>query len=678
MGRLPIVYHSPFSNFYRSIAILILAVLLIQASFLPKSLFIRAKAEPENRIYIEAPQTIDASVERFNVTVWFDGSIPDFFAYQIKLTVDDSIIAIKRAWVPTNNPKWVFYGETIVPVTPAFYDNNNNAEYEACLLGGSLLLSPVSVSEPKILGIIELKIISAPAETTLKIDDPDTYILNYNLDKVAITKVNFDISIKGKIVEKQPSIITVMASPKTVPIGQNVTIKGYIKPERPYVTVHIRISAKGGAVTEYAGDVKADDKGRFNLTYSFSKVRYGGYYIIEASWDGDEVYAGSKNSTKIYVFRPYTKLKIRFAYQDVTSIGQENQPLPTLPITVNVTIYNVTNLHEWKIRLLYDPIYINISAVWLPPDNVFNQTNANFTVYGPEYGRQGELGYVECSAMLESEVGFSGNGTLFQFNITGIRPTPTPTYIGFSPENTWLINSTGHTIYYIAEGMPEGRTELALRVLGMLPVSFIIINPKNEKTQFSFYTTQMGLGQKFNVTIEVRQAVDLYGWKIKLTYNTTQLNASRIIDPRNIPDYIFYGQESSFSSYLDEASGTITANGTLLAGNPFTGNGTLLIIEFIIAYEPDEGKIESEISLDVSETLYYDGKTWLIPECIDGKYTLIYGQPPIQPLNVQATIAIVLGAAGVLTLIGILVRRSRKKEKLVFEDDVWEIEFDRL
>jgi len=652
--------------------LVIFATHLIIAPFLQTP---NVKAAPE-RVYLVAPQTIDASTtEIFNVTAWFEGTVPDFFSYQVVLKVDDSIVKIENAWVPTNNPDWVFYGKQFIPLNPAFYDNDGDGAYEACNLA-SCLYTGISVSGNKLLGIFKLRVVSAPATTLLRIDvtDPDeTLILDSYQRDVSVTKQNLEINIVGQLVEKEPSQINFTLTPSNAAVGQEVRIEGQIEPPKPNVNVHIKIILNipgGGSSTEFLGDVKTDNESRFNFTYVFTSA---GLYTVEVSWDGDETHSGSKSSSQITVFEPYTRIEIKFAYIEVLSIGNKKSNLPTPPVTVNVTVFNVTDLYEWVVKIYFDPVYVNVSAVWLPSDSVFNLTGSNFSVTGPVFGFEGELEYFVFGAKLLGGGGFSGNGTLFQFNITGVRPTPlgSPTTLEFSQKETVLLNSTGGIIYCIY-------ADLTFQVEGILPVSFAVVNPATNTEEFTFYTTEVAPGYKFNATVRVLKAVNLYGWKAKITYNSTLLNVSRVIDPRSLSGsgYVFFGRNSNFTFSVNQTLGVIEAAGFLVEGDPFIGDGILFVIEFEIAVIPSEETVTCKIDFDPYGTFYFDGETWLSPNLLYGVYTLKYGSPPRQAANVVILASVIGGFAAVLIALGV-IKRIRRKE-LVFEDDLWEIEIEQL
>lgn len=628
----------------------------------------KVDATSENKIYLEAPKIIDASkTEIFNVTAWFDGTVSDFFSYQVCLGVDDSIVGIEDAWVPTNNSSWVFYGKRSVGLKPAFYDDDGDGVKETCLLGDCLLESSgIFVSGKKILGIFKLRVVSSPATTWLEIDTADTCVLDSGQKDIPITRQNYQISIVGQLVMKKPSQIIFTISPSVVAVGQEIVIEGRIDPLKPNVIVNIRIL--WDTVTTFSGSVKTNDEGIFTLTYTFPEA---GLHVVEVSWDGDETHAGSKSLAQVMVFEPYARLEIKFAYLEVLSIGDKKANLPTPPVTVDVIVFNASDLHTWKVKVFFDPVYVSVSSVWIPTNSVFGISGLDFNVSGPVFGLEDELMYFEFGAELLSEVGIYGNGTLFRFNITGIRPTPlgSPTTLEFSRKDTFLLNSTGGRIYCTY-------ADLVFQVEGILPVDFAIINPRTNTREFLYYTTEVSLGYKFNATVCVRKAVNLYGWKVKISYNKALLNISRIFDPRNLVEYVFFEALSNFTFNLNRTLGVIEAEGLLVNGEPFHGNGTLMVIEFEIVNIPSEEKVECEISFDPHGTFYFDGEAWLAPNLLNGVYTLKYGAPPRAGVNVTVLGAVVGGAVAILASLGV-IKKMRRKE-LVFEDDLWEIEIDHL
>lgn len=133
---------------------------------------------------------------RFNVTVWvYD--VTDMFAFQVYLSINDSLLNITNAWLPTWDSQYVFYGETTVPIPTAFYDFNNNGLSESVLIGSSILIGEAFTGSG-LLAIIELEIVNGPDVNQnfqcrlliSKKDTFETYLLNSNLNRVSVSMLD--------------------------------------------------------------------------------------------------------------------------------------------------------------------------------------------------------------------------------------------------------------------------------------------------------------------------------------------------------------------------------------------------------------------------------------------------------------------------------------------------------
>jgi len=129
---------------------------------------------------------------RFNATVWVY-NVTDLFAYQVKLNVNDTLLNITRAWRPTWDPQWVFYGKSTVGTAPAFYDNDHDDIIESVLVGDSMLTG-TTFSGDGLLAIIEFEIIYAPSKGSvscyLDITNLDTFLLNSDLNEISLIRTN--------------------------------------------------------------------------------------------------------------------------------------------------------------------------------------------------------------------------------------------------------------------------------------------------------------------------------------------------------------------------------------------------------------------------------------------------------------------------------------------------------
>jgi hypothetical protein len=115
------------------------------------------------------------------------------FAWQVKMDIDDSLLNITNAWLPTWDPNYVFAGQTTIRPAPAYYDNDGDGVMESVLVGDSLLTGDPFTGDG-ILAIIELEIIYTPStgtvSSTLNIDNTDTYALDSNVNPIPTIKTN--------------------------------------------------------------------------------------------------------------------------------------------------------------------------------------------------------------------------------------------------------------------------------------------------------------------------------------------------------------------------------------------------------------------------------------------------------------------------------------------------------
>ena len=183
----------------RKISKKILTVIVLSAAVLATAI-VDVIAQPEAEVRIVNPDTGDNNFIfslsdiyvglHFNITAWvYD--VTDLFAHQVYLTVDDELLNITGAWLPTWDPDYVFYSQTSVQPTPTPYDFNNNNKFEAVKIGDTLLGGTFTGSG--LLAIIELEIINVPSTPlviTLNITNADTYLLDSDVNDIPISRVN--------------------------------------------------------------------------------------------------------------------------------------------------------------------------------------------------------------------------------------------------------------------------------------------------------------------------------------------------------------------------------------------------------------------------------------------------------------------------------------------------------
>jgi len=98
-----------------------------------------------------------------------------------------------------------------------------------------------------------------------------------------------EVAISTRAIES--STISIIVSPTSVQVGENVTISGDIDPVRQNVNVTILYKPSGGTWTTM-GINQTDSNSRYSYTWTTTK---GGTYEIKASWNGDSNTEGAES-----------------------------------------------------------------------------------------------------------------------------------------------------------------------------------------------------------------------------------------------------------------------------------------------------------------------------------------------------------------------------------------------
>jgi len=123
------------------------------------------------------------------------------------------------------------------------------------------------------------------------------------------------------------------------------------------------------------------------------------------------------------------------------TVGTPDQPLPTEPFTINITLTDFEDVYLWQIRILFNPQILNCTAAWYPEDHIF----AGKTTATTEPVIDNTDGYVLWGNSLVGAVpGVSGTrATLCQINFTGVAE-------GISTI-TFQLTGTGRTFLWDSE-----------------------------------------------------------------------------------------------------------------------------------------------------------------------------------------------------------------------------------
>mgnify|MGYP001087337749 CR=1 FL=1 len=143
-------------------------------------------------------------------------------------------------------------------------------------------------------------------------------------------------------------------------------------------------------------------------------------------------------------------------------------PIPTTPFKINVTVYNVTDLFNWQIKVFYNTTILNCTAASYPPDHVFAGKfylpiepvmYQNYVLFG-------------CTLM-GAETGFDGDGILCQLEFKALAEGKS--YLNFSEPyggDTFLWDSD---MVEIPDGMDNGSVTVLPEFSSLLVMPLLMI-----------------------------------------------------------------------------------------------------------------------------------------------------------------------------------------------------------
>jgi PKD repeat protein len=132
--------------------------------------------------------------------------------------------------------------------------------------------------------------------------------------------------------------------------------------------------------------------------------------------------------------------------------------------------------------------------------------------------------------------------------------------------------------------------------------STAVVKVEPARLEYSLYI----VGQEFTVSIKVADVTDLYGFDLKLRWNTTILEyvSHTIHVPRNTySDGILWNPVLQLADTVDQTVGTYRIAYTSMSPAPsFNGTGTVFTMTFRVIYNPTEPESETITKLELYET----------------------------------------------------------------------------
>jgi len=671
---------SPSGEVYMQcqIASQVLLFVLLISTFTSYSLLPNVGAQVTTAVKVVAPSTVGdpgtaLPTTPFTVTLTVE-NVNNLYAWQVKLYFNESILYTKATWVwlPSNH---VFQGKQIIEVQPVV---SNDTQGWYVFFGASLLGDQPKFSGTGTLFQMNFTGIKSGFSFLDVSQIPDTSLLDFigsDLVDIPFNDIDGSVQVSGLLIGEQPSTITISVRPSSAYEGQTVTINGTINPAKPQVDVTIERKAAEDVIWDSIATVKTN--GSSVYTYDWQVDVSAGSYELRASWLGDATHAGDTSNVVTFTVKAITtKLTINFAdgrNLNVTTrpnvIGEETQPLPTPPVTFNITVYNTVDLCEWQITLYYNSNMLNWTNASIPSDNVFGK---NFNSTQLEKGADQKGSFVIFGARFNGTgPGFNGRGTFCQMNFAGITVGESKLGVATENQSTFLKSSEGQSIPFNMEFIVGNKLfddGLPVQVVGEMGAraKFFVVNPKTGGSKFEFYSDTASTGFKFNATVRVQNVTQMYAWKVKMRYNSTVINATKVLQPSWDNEYVFYGQNSNFKHVLE--SGNVLINDTLPSTESlFSGSGVLLIIEFeILKSPPANGTLSSPLSITNEYTGWTsDGIEWENRITEDGSYSFTSKASPGEgkPFDFMAYIPYVAVGITIIVIVAAVILLKRRKTR---------------
>jgi len=152
-----------------------------------------------------------------------------------------------------------------------------------------------------------------------------------------------------------------------------------------------------------------------------------------------------------------------------------------------------------------------------------------------------------------------------------------------------------------------------LAILTITLTYIIIKRPTSIVLYVDPKTARGTVGQDFTININISNVVDLYGWQLKLRWNTTILGAVNATEGT----FLRSGGNTYFHQ-MSNATGYLTLDCTLLGNiSGVGGNGALATIQFHV-------KESGYCDLDIYDTMLINSSEQLITHTvIDGHFSTI-------------------------------------------------------
>lgn len=455
--------------------------------------------------------------DRFNATLQVNKAT-DVSSWQVRLTYNPAYLNATRAWVPSNDPAYVFYGLSTFTPPPS--------HQQGYISIGDITLPVTGVifSIPKKLATIEFSIIEAPPQgmkviTYLSINNTDTYLLDSNSKEITTYRVNgyYEFgNFEGPPSETTVSVINPLtgtnlfafdATSKHIGDKFNATAWAFAAnnvaswqigliynatflnatlawvPSSDPAYIFYGMNTFTPPPSLQRGYVRMGDLTLPSTGVSVSpskKLAIIEFTILLAPLQGQTLSSElSINNADTYLLTPdgaeISTIKTDGIYNFMSgvqpvgaqvsvvpyqlTVGSPDATLPTPSFSLDIYVSNVVDLYAWQVKIYFDSSILNFVSATVPQGHVFE--GRQFFAPPPVVEKDSYGLYVMAGAtLMGTQTGYTGSGILCQLVFTGINPGNSP--ITFSRplnDKTYLLDTK-------LDNIPFSATDGNVTVLG--------------------------------------------------------------------------------------------------------------------------------------------------------------------------------------------------------------------
>jgi hypothetical protein len=369
-----------------------------------------------------------------------------------------------------------------------------------------------------------------------------------------------------------------------------------------------------------------------------------------------------------------SNIKIEPAHIEFGDNSGDTIPMPGTEFTVDARIYNVTNLYSFNLKLRWNTTFLRYMShsIQIPrntyPDGVlFDPTQALADSVNLTTGT-----YWLNYSSLDPAPSFNGSGTIFNVTFEVIKQpfdfeTGGPdidcvdTFIHL--ESADLTTKEGQPISHYVDPAIVRIWER----LSPLPPTRARVEAEPSLIEFH----ENSVNRTFTVAVKMVNVTNLYGFDIRLRWNTTFLeyvNHTACIPRNTYADGSLYGPILPLENVADQTTGIYwIAYSSIIPAPSFNGSGTIFVITFRVKHHPLEPEPTVNLTLELYVTELADRNANSINHDVEHCTVTLYQIPKgsATPADYTSYVLAGIGTAAIIVLIVIYISKIRKPKKTV-------------